>query len=215
MGKHAKAKKWPKGSADIVDTGIAIAEIAAGYKALQGAQQLKGDEDAVIEAADMWRKAGEEMLHAEKPLGESWRRLTADWEGGAYDAFRWHMTANAKVAEDNSTALFNASNALLDLAVKVTDAYNRSVDLVIFAAERIEPAMGGIGLTSNDDPDKPTISAAVTDFIKAYYNVESALRTSITEEKVGLAKVAIEVSKLKEPSEFPPNATDPGKWEWR
>ncbi|MFC6878238.1 MULTISPECIES: hypothetical protein [Actinomadura] len=206
------AKAWPSKAAGIVNIGIGVVEILGAKKALDAAAKMKGDENAVIAVADKWRAAGENVLDAEEPLSASWNSLSADWEGGAYSAYRWHMTRNGKVAEDNGTALFAAEAALLDLSLQVANAYNLAVDLTTLAASRIEPALGGFGWTSNKKDDKPTITKALLDYVEAINKVDTSLRTAVTTQKVGLARFTSELSKLREPGHFPENATNPKRW---
>ncbi|TDD76532.1 hypothetical protein [Actinomadura rubrisoli] len=187
-------------------------EILGAKKALEAAQKIKGNENAVIAVADKWRSAGENVMNAEEPLATSWNSLTADWQGGAFEAYRWHMTRNGAVADANAAALFAAETALLDLSLQVANAYNLAVDLTTLAASRIQPALGGIGWTSNKKDDKPTIAKALADYVEAINKVDTSLRTAIVTQKVGLAKFASELSKLKRPGHFPENATNPKRW---
>jgi hypothetical protein len=216
-GRHRKpsAKLWPSKAAGIVDAGIAVVEVLGAKKALDTARLMKGDENAVIAVAAKWREAAKKVNNAEEPLNRSWNSLTADWEGGAYEAYRWHMTRNAKVADDNATALYAAEGALLDLSLQVANAYNLAVDLTTLAASRIGPALGGVGFISNKPDDKPTIAKALVDYVDAINKVDTSLRTAIVTQKVGLAKFASELSKLKQPGAFPERAENRKGWSYR
>jgi hypothetical protein len=88
-GRHRKAasKVWPSRAGDIINKGMGVVDVLGAKKALETAKLMKGDEDAVIEAADKWSEAAARLTAAEQPMSDSWNSLTADWEGGAYDAF--------------------------------------------------------------------------------------------------------------------------------
>lgn len=175
----------------------------------------EGDEDAVISVSDKWRQAAQKLYKAEAPLNRSWNSLTADWEGGAYEAFHNHMQRNAQVSVDNASALLGAELALLDLSIQVANAYNLAVDLTTLAASMIEPALGRVGLTSTTNDDKPAISNALVDYVRSINKVDTDLRTALTTQKVGLAKFTSELSKLKPPGIFPTNAENPKRWVFR
>ncbi|MBD2894540.1 hypothetical protein amrb99_34660 [Actinomadura sp. RB99] len=195
-----------------MNAGIGAVELWAAKQALDTAKKMKGDESAVIAVADKWRRAAERIRRAENSLSESWNSLSPDWSGGGYNAYRWHMTRNARIAEANSDALLAAGEALLDLALQVVSAYNAAVDLTTLAAGRIEPALGGMGWTSNKKDDKPTITNALIDYVEAVNKLDNDLRTAVAGQKVGLAKFASSLSKLNEPSILPKNATNPKVW---
>ncbi|MFF0519353.1 hypothetical protein ACQPZ8_09420 [Actinomadura nitritigenes] len=195
-----------------MDAGIAAVEVWGAKKALDAAQKMKGDESAVIAVADEWRRAADSLTSTEQFLSKSWNDLTADWQGGAYEAFRWHMTRNATVASTNAEALAAAGEALLDLSLQVANAYNMAVDLTTLAAGRIEPALGGIRFMSNKKTDKPTITNALLDYVEAINKVDTNLRMAVDSQKVGLAKFASALVKLNTPGTFPANATNPKRW---
>ncbi|MFC0037597.1 WXG100 family type VII secretion target [Actinomadura rayongensis] len=213
-GRHrmTASKKWPSKAGTIVDIGISTVEVLGAKKALDAAKRMKGDPEAILRVADKWRAAAQSVKDAEEPLFNAWNSLTADWTGGAYDAFRWHMTRNASVADLNAASLFAAEGALLDLALEVTNAYNLAVDLTTLAAGRIEPALSGLTWTSNKKADKPTISRALLDYVEAVNKVDTSLRTTLMTTKVGLARFKAELSKFRSPAEFPDGAGDPKRW---
>lgn len=189
-----------------------MVEVLGAKKALDAAKKMKGNENAVIAVCEKWRTAGDALKDAEEPLNRSWNSLTADWSGGAYSAFRWHMSRNAEVAKENGLALLAAEDALLNLSLEVANAYNSAVDLTTLAASRIEPALGGIGWISNKKDDKPTIAKALVDYVEAVNKVDTSLRTAVAAQKVGLAKFATELARLRSPSKLEGNVTNPRRW---
>jgi hypothetical protein len=216
-GRHRKAasKVWPSRAGDIINKGMGVVDVLGAKKALETAKLMKGNEDAVIEVADKWSEAAARLMAVEQPMSDSWNSLTADWEGGAYDAFVNHMRRNAKIAQDNSTALLAAENALLDLSLAVANSYNLAVDLTTLAASHIESALGHSGLISKMDPDKPAITDALLNYVEAINKVDTDLRTALTTQKVGLAKFAGALTQLNLPGEFPENAENPKRWIYR
>jgi uncharacterized protein YukE len=204
------AKAWPTKAADIVDEGINVVEMAAARKALETARKMKGDPDAVRAVAEKWRAAGQQVSDAKSPLHLSWADLLADWEGGAYDAFKENMSYNAQVAHENGTAILDAERDLLDLSLMVTNAYNKAVSLTTMAAEQIEPALGNIFTGKKDD--KRTITNALLGYVSAIGEAENSLRSAVSEQKAGLGRFATNLAKLQPPAEFPTNAENPKRW---
>ncbi|WP_433179468.1 hypothetical protein [Actinoallomurus sp. CA-150999] len=176
---------------------------------------MKGDANGVIAVAEKWRKAAQNINDCENPLFTSSNSLASDWAGTAYVAFDKLMTRNIQVVSGNATALLAAEMALLDLSVQVTNTYNSAVDLTTLAASRIQPALGGIGITKTKSDDKPTILNALTDYVTAINEADTKLRAAINSQKVGLAKFANALTKLNVPAEMSSGTENPKHWTYQ